>query len=216
MIVPTVALIAPEVPDTVIVYVPGVVPVFPPPPPPPPPPPQPIVPAKMKRTSSPTIASQLRRLGNAKSKASASAVPPADGQSNFFIWFTALDAGVVVAVSVDVWAVVPLMLTEVGFRLQVGMSLIFVIDVLTLQLRVTVPLNPFVPTTLIVPVFPVVAPGVSVMEVVPLVPAAKLGSAVIVSAMLVVALNVPEVPVMVTVTGVNVTVAEVLAVRVST
>ena len=119
-------------------------------------------------------------------------------------------------VSVDVWAVVPLILTEVGLRLHVGMSLTFVIDVLTLQLRATVPAKPCVPTTLIVPVFPVVAPGVTVMEVVPPVPEVKLGSAVMVSPMLLVALNVPDVPVMVTVTAVEAIVAELLALRVST
>lgn len=118
--------------------------------------------------------------------------------------------------SVDVWAVVPLRVTEVGLRLHVGASLTPVIAVVTAQVRLTVPLNPFVPTTLIVPVFPVAAPGETVKVVVPPEPGAKLGSAVIVSAMLVVALNVPEVPVMVTVTGAEVMVAEVLAVKVST
>lgn len=118
--------------------------------------------------------------------------------------------------SVEFWATVPLRLTEFGFRLHFGMSLTFAIDVLTAQLRATVPVNPFVPATLIVPVFPVVAPGASVIEVVPPVPGVKLGSAVMVSAMLVVALNAPEVPVIVTVTGVGVTVAEVLAASVST
>ena len=61
-----------------------------------------------------------------------------------------------------------------------------------------------------------VAPGLRVMEVVPPLSAVKLGSDVMVNAMLVAALNVPEVPVIVTVTGVEVTVAELLAVRVST
>lgn len=103
-----------------------------------------------------------------------------------------------------------------GPRLHVGMSLTPLIVVVTAQARLTVPLNPLVPTTLIVPVFPVVAPGLSVMDVAPLEPAVKLGSAVIVSAMVVVALNVPEVPVMVTDTGVEVIAAEVLAVSVST
>ena len=118
--------------------------------------------------------------------------------------------------SVEVWAVVPPRVTEVGLRLQVGRSLAPVGDEVMAQLSVTVPAKPFVPTTLIAPVFPVVAPGLRVMEVVPPLPAVKLGSAVMVNAMLVVALNVPEVPVIVTVTGVEVTVAELLAVRVST
>lgn len=118
--------------------------------------------------------------------------------------------------SVEVWAVVPPRVTEVGLRLQVGRSLAPVGDEVMAQLSVTVPAKPFVPTTLIAPVFPVVAPGLRVMEVVPPLPAVKLGSAVMVNAMLVVALNVPEVPEIVTVTGVEVTVAELLAVRVST
>jgi len=119
-------------------------------------------------------------------------------------------------VSVDVWAAAPLRVTKAGFRLHVGISFTSVIAVLTLQLRFTVPVKPFVPATLIVPVFPVVAPGVSVMEVVAPLPAVKLGSAVMDSAMLVVPVNEPEAPVMVTVTGVEVIVAESLAVRVST
>lgn len=120
----------------------------------------------------------------------------------------ALDAAVVLAVRVDVWAVAPLILSDVGFRLHVGISLTFAIDVVTLQLRVTTPLNPFVPTTLTVPVFPVVAPGVTVMGVVPPETPVKLGSATILTAMLVLAIKPPEVPVTVTVTGVEVTCAE--------
>jgi hypothetical protein len=57
-----------------------------------------------------------------------------------------------------------------------------------------------VPTlALIVPVFPVVAQGVTVIELVPPLPAAKLGSAVMVRAIIAVVVSVPEVPVMVTV-----------------
>jgi len=48
--------------------------------------------------------------------------------------------------------------------------------VVTLQDKVTVPLKPFVPATLIVPVAPVVEPGVTVIEVVPPVPVVKLGA----------------------------------------
>ena len=96
------------------------------------------------------------------------------------------------------------------------MSFTFVIVVLTLQLRFTVPVKPFVPTTLIVPVFPAVAPAVSVIDVVPPLPAVKPSSAVMVSSMLVTPVNEPETPVMAIVTGVEVTVAELLAVRVST
>jgi len=62
-----------------------------------------------------------------------------------------------------------------------------------------------VPSILIVPVFPVAAPGVNDMEVVPPPPTVKLGNGVMLRETLVVAPNVPEVPVTVTVTGVEVT-----------
>lgn len=106
-------------------------------------------------------------------------------------------------------------MTEVGFRLHVGMSLTAVSDVVTLQASFTIPLKPFVPTTLMVPVFSVVAPCETVMVVVPSGPAVKGGSA-IVRAMLVVAFSAPEVPLMVTVTGLEVTAAEALAENVAT
>jgi hypothetical protein len=128
---------------------------------------------------------------------------------SFLMLLSALEAAVVVAVSTDVWTAVPLMVTLTGFRLHEGMSLAFVNDVVTLQLRFTVPANPFVPSMLIVPVFPVVAPGVTDMEVVPPLPTVKLGSGVMLRETLVVAPSVPEVPVTVTVTGVEVTSAEV-------
>ena len=99
----------------------------------------------------------------------------------------------------------PLIVTEVGFKLHVGMSLTFNMEVLTLQAKFTVPVTPFVQTTLIVPVFPVVAADASVMDVVPPLPAVKLDSAVIVSATLMVALSEPEVPVMITVNREEVT-----------
>lgn len=120
-------------------------------------------------------------------------------------------------VSVDVWAAVPLRATEVGFRVHVGTSLAPVIDVVTAHVRSTVPLNPYVPTTLMVAVFPVVAPGETDKLWLP-VPglAPKPGSFVIVSATVVFAVSDPEVPVMVTVTGLEVTAADVLTVRVST
>jgi hypothetical protein len=123
----------------------------------------------------------------------------------FLILFSALEAAVVVTVSIEVWAAVPLMVTLTGFRLHEGMSLAFVIEVVTLQLRFTAPANPFVPAMLIVPVFPVVAPGAIDMEVVPPLPAVKLDCGVMEREMLVVALSVPEAPFTVTVTGVEVT-----------
>ncbi len=89
--------------------------------------------------------------------------------------FSALEAAVGVTVSTEVWTAVPLMVTLTGFRLHEGMSPAFVNVVVTLQLRFTVPVNPFVPSILIVPVFPVVAPGVTDMEVVAPLPTVKLG-----------------------------------------
>jgi hypothetical protein len=47
------------------------------------------------------------------------------------------------------------------------------IAVVTLHVRFTVPLNPFVPNTLTVPLFPEVEPAVIVMEVVAPGPAVK-------------------------------------------
>ena len=154
-------------------------------------------------------------LGTIRSKTKASVVPLA-GQDSFLRLFSALEAAVVVTVKVEVWAVAPLSVTLGGFRLHEGMSLTFVIDVVTLQLRFTIPAKPFVPTMLIVPVFPVVDPGVIEIEVVPPLPGVKLGWAVIDSEIVVIALNAPEVPVMVTVTGAVVTTAEVVACSVST
>ena len=119
-------------------------------------------------------------------------------------------------VSVEACAEASLIVTEVGFRLHVGMSLTPVSVVVTLQVRSTIPLNPFVPATRIVPVFPAVVPGVTVKDVVPPDPGAKPGSAVMLRLTDVVALNEPEVPVMVTGTALEVIGAEVLAVSVST
>jgi hypothetical protein len=96
------------------------------------------------------------------------------------------------------------------------MSLTPVSVVLTLQVRSTIPVNPFVPATLIVPVFPVVVPGVTVNDVVPPDPGAKPGSEVMLRFTVVVALSETEVPVMVTATALEVVAAEVLAVSVST
>lgn len=151
------------------------------------------------------IENQLRLLlGTIKSTTRASVVPLV-GQMSFLMLFSAIMAAVVVTVSTEVWAGVPLMFTLTGFRLHDGISLTFVIDVVTLQLRFTVPENPFVPAILIVPVFPVVAPGTIDMEVVPPLPAVKLGCGVMERDTLVIALSAPEVPVTVIVTGAEVT-----------
>jgi len=128
-------------------------------------------------------------------------VPLAEGQNNFFISFPPAIAAVVVTVSVEVCAVLPLSVTEAGLRLQAAGSLAAV--GLIEQLRFTVPKKPFVPVTLMIEVFPVVAPGLTVIA--PSLPAPPLGpnvgSAVTVSKTVVVALNAPEVPVTVTVAG---------------
>jgi hypothetical protein len=90
VIIPTLALISREVPLTVIVLLPGVVPEFAPPPaalPPlrlPPPPPQPSVPMETRRAMTPNIPNQLRRLGTAKNTNDAKAAPPAEGHRSFF------------------------------------------------------------------------------------------------------------------------------------
>ena len=202
-----VSVVVPDVPATTTVYIPGVVPEFPPPlllPP------QPIAPRETQKTSSPSIASQLRRLGIPKKKTPASAVPPADGQKSLFVRFSALVAAMVVTVSIEVCVVVPLMVTEAGERLHVA-GLLAAVGLIE-QLRLIVPVNPFDGATVIVEVFPVVAPGATVIAG-PL--TAKVGSPVTVRAMVVVALRRPEVPEMVTVTGPP-TVAVLLAVSVST
>jgi hypothetical protein len=121
----------------------------------------------------------------------------------------------VLTVSVEVCGAAPLIVTEVGFRLHVGMSLTPDSFVVTLQVRFTFPLNPFVPATLIVPVLPLVVPGVTVKDVVPPDPGAKLGSAVMLRLTVVVALNELLVPVMVTITGLEVVAAELVAASVS-
>ena len=118
---------------------------------------------------------------------------------------SAFVAAVVVTVSVEVCAVAPLRATLVGFNPQDGMSFTLDMDVVTLQVKFTVPVNPFVPTMLMAAVFPLVAPGARDKEVAPPVPPVKLGPAVILSEMLVVVDKVPEVPVMVTVIGEEVT-----------
>ncbi len=88
---------------------------------------------------------------------SASDAPPADEPSSFFKSFLALDGAIVFTVSVAVWTAFPLSVNEDGLRLQVGGSL--AAEGLMEQLRLTKPEYPFVPATLIVDVFPVVAPG---------------------------------------------------------
>jgi len=95
--------------------------------------------------------------------------PPDLGWSG---WLSAaLVAAVVMIVSVEVCAVAPEIVTDVGERLHVAGSLAAV--GLTAQLKLTAPLNPFAPVVLIVDLLPIVAPGLTVMF--PLLLRAKLG-----------------------------------------
>lgn len=218
VIVPTVAVVEPEVPVTVMVYCPAVVPGVPPPPVFPPLPPQPIAPNEAKSTNSPIMASQLRRLlGTPKKNNSASAVPPADGQNIFFIWFSAVVGAVVFTVNVEFCDPPPAVkVTGFGEKLHVGGKLPPTIAVVTAQVRFTVPVNPFSGAITIVAVFPVSTPGVTLSVVVPPLPAVNVGSAVTLSDTDVVSVRLPDIPVMVTVTGLVVTAAESVAVSVTT
>ena len=131
------------------------------PPPPllplPPPPPQPMPAAATMSTSIPSSASQLRRFaGMPKKNTSVRTVPPADGQNSFIGRFRAV-APVVYMVSAEVCAEEPLIVTEAGERLHVAGS--FAATGVMAQLKVTAAVNPFVGVTVMVEVFPVVAPG---------------------------------------------------------
>jgi hypothetical protein len=143
------------------------------------------------------------------SNTSASAVPPADGHSSFFNRFSALVPAVVATVRVSVCAVAPVIVTEVGDKAQVGP---LATNGLIEHVRFTVPVNPFAGVTVMVTVFPVVAPGAILTDVV--LGVTVKGGAATVTAMVADAVRVPEVPVMVTVTGPPV-VAVLMAVRVS-
>lgn len=149
-----------------------------------------------------------------KKSSKARAVPLVLPKS-FLMLFSALDGAVVVAVRVDVWTVVPLMSTLVGFKLHEGISLTAVIAVVTVQLRDTAPKKPLVPTMLTVPVLPVVAPGVTDNDVVPPVLEVKPGCGVMDNKIVVVAFSSPDVPVTVIGIGLDVTEAEVPADNVS-
>jgi hypothetical protein len=174
------------------------VPVLPAPPPLPPlpfvPPPQETSPVDINRSRNP-ISAPLSFLfrGLTKSNTNAKVAPLAEGQKRLLFRFSALDAAVVLTVSDEVCASAPLIVTEVGFRLQVGMSLTLVSVVVTLQVRFATPLNPLIPTTLIVPVLPVVVPGVTVKDVIPPDPGATPGSVVMLRSTVVAAFSEPEV-----------------------
>ena len=118
------------------------VPELPPPPPLPPLLPQPLA-ALITTMAASTLNSILqarRRAGIPKNKTIARAAPPA-GTKNLFSGFSSalLVAAVVLTVTVEVCAVVPLIVTEAGDNEQVGASLGLAIVVVTAQLRLTVP-----------------------------------------------------------------------------
>src|SRR5580658_3126681 len=99
----------PEVPVTVMMYEPGVVPGFAPPPPLPP---QPSAPPRTEKnsTSIPGVLHHLRRrTGTPTSKMHARAIPPTNGLKNVLLRFRAEVGAVVLTVSVVVCAVEPLM-----------------------------------------------------------------------------------------------------------
>ena len=153
------SVMAPEVPVTVMTYVPGVVPEFPPPPPLLPPPPQPSAPPipQASSTNIPRMPRHLRRrAGMPTSRMHARAVPPTNGRKNRLRRLRAEPADVVFTVRVTVCAVVPLIITEAGM-LHVAGSLAAV-GVIA-QLRLITPVNPPVGVKLMVDVFPVAAPG---------------------------------------------------------
>jgi hypothetical protein len=70
---------------------------------------------------------------------------------------------VVVTVTVTVDAAVPLIVTEEVLSEHVGGAVGLLKAVVTAQLRVTVPVNPPAGVTVIVDVFPLVAPGATVI-----------------------------------------------------
>jgi hypothetical protein len=72
-----------------------------------------------------------------------------------------LVAAFVETVRVLVTAAVPVALTAVGEREQPGMSLTFVMPVVTAQVKFTAPVNPFEGVRLIVEVLALVAPAVT-------------------------------------------------------
>lgn len=109
------------------------------------------------------MTSQLRRrLGRTKKNTTASTVPPVDGQNSLSGLFIELLAAVVLRVITSICAVVPLMVTDDEAKPHVGGSLAPVGPV-TAQVRLTVPVNPPDGVTLIVEVFPLVAPGLTDM-----------------------------------------------------
>jgi len=113
--------------------------------------------------------------------------------------FLALVDAVVKIVSVELCAPVPVIVTESGVNVHVGVSL--AAAGVTEHVRFTIPVNPFDGITVIVDEFPVVAPG-SMLRVEFPPPTAKVGAAFTASETVVVTVSDPEVPVIVTVVAV--------------
>ena len=158
--------------------------------------PQPMpTPTIAPRMSMPRMARQLRRrAGIPKKKSMASVAPPPIAKNLFNGRLRAALLELVAMVSVEVTAVVPLMLTEVGERLQVTPPAVGATE----QARATLPVNPLPGVTAMV----VVAELPAVMEpLFGLAVTAKVGVAaeVTITVRVVVGISVPEVPVIVTV-----------------
>ena len=150
-----------EVPVTVIVYSPAVVPGVPLLPPLklllPPHALAPLV-RSDRSTNIPSMLLQRRlRAGIPSIKMQARTAPPVEGQNRFNGLFSAT-AAVVLTVSVTVCAVMPLMVTE-GGTVHVAGKFAAVGEMA--QLRVIVPVKPLAGVKVIVEVLPVVAPGLT-------------------------------------------------------
>ena len=174
-----------------------------PPPPPPPPPllppplpqpmPKPAIPANTKITR--MLRHLRRRAGIPKKSRPAIATPP-PAAKNLFSGLCAapvVDA-VVVTVSVVVAAVVPL--TVAAGAEQAGESLALAGAVVTAQVKLTAPVKPLAGVTVMVLVFPVVAPAASDRLVGPGVSENPGGVALTVMLTVAVAVIAPEVAVM--------------------
>ena len=141
------------------------------------------------------MARQLRRrAGIPKKSRQATAIPPPTAKNLFNGWLKAALLELVVMVSVEVPAVVPVMLTEVGERLQATPPEVGA----TAQVRGTLPVNPLPGVTETV----AVAELPAVMEpLLGLAVTAKVGvaAAVTITVRVVVGMSLPAVPVIVTV-----------------
>jgi hypothetical protein len=173
-------------------------------------PPQPLTPTvTMSSNTASRAGSARRRLGSVKNSTNARTVPPPVGQKSGCPRLPEV-AAVVLTVSVDVCAAEPVKLNEVGESVQVA-GLVAAIGLME-QLKPTVPVNPLVGAIEMTAVLPDVAPRTTVI---PDPASVKLGAALTDSATVVDAVNDPDVPLSVTVTGPP-TVAELEAVKVTT